>query len=200
MKALCSFAECYGATAPGSLPRRKPRPQGCAQTFDKQTFQEIVAEFGNNAVSVAYALLGDACEADVAAQRAFVELHRTGGSLKARNSTETRIYALLIKQCQFTLWFRRILKGLSWITGRNLPSRSGPTDLLSHADEHNRKRSAALALLAGLPYKERVLLVLREIADQSIPQIASILQMGPVAVRNRLLAARRHCVRLERQG
>lgn len=58
------------------------------------------------------------------------------------------------------------------------------------ATDENRVRISIVRALSKLPEKERALLVLKEVVDQTVEEIADIMDLEPAAVRRRLSAAR----------
>lgn len=58
------------------------------------------------------------------------------------------------------------------------------------ATDEKRVQTLVFRGLSKLPEKERALLVLKEVVDQTVEEIADIMDLEPAAVRRRLSAAR----------
>ena len=183
MKALCEFAE-YGGSARNSG-NREAQLSGNAQAPDRLAFRELVDKLQGKVFSVSYALLGDPQEADEAAQSVFVTIYRKVRRIDPEGDYLKWVYQLAINQCFSALRTRRLRKSFRWLVGH----RSNTTQL---TDLTGRNRQGPLLrALALIPDKERALLVLREVADQPVEDIAEIMHMDSQAVRRQLFVARR---------
>lgn len=184
MRPVYAFVECRAATRDsdsGDVPLLKR-----VQAQDQIAFREIVERLQSKIFSVSFALLGSAPEADAVAQRVFVCLYRTVRPVARQQDLTQYAYRLAIDQCLVELRRRRVRKLFAWLTtSASIPER----DRLPATDE-NRGRILALQYLAMLPERERALLVLREVADQPVEDIAKIMSMDPGEVRKHLFSAR----------
>lgn len=184
MKPPCRFAECCaGIDDPDS---RDVQVLKQVQVHDSIAFHEVVEQLKSNVFSVSYALLGNASEADVAAQKVFVRLYHTVGSVAQQHNLVKYAYRVAIDQCCVELRLRRLRKLFGWLTGAG--SMSDPNGL--PATDENHVRISIVRALSKLPEKERTLLVLKEVVDQTVEEIADIMDLEPAAVRQRLSAAR----------
>lgn len=164
--------------------------QRCVQVRDQTAFREIVEQLGSQIYSVCYALLGSAPEADQAAQKVFVRLYHAARPLARQQDVIVGAYRVAIEQSLSELRLRRLRKLLSSFTGAPA-AREGTV-----AIDESRERTLALRYLAVLPSRLRVLLVLREVADQPVDTIAKIMKMKPRTVRRRLLSARQKLLKI----
>jgi RNA polymerase sigma-70 factor (ECF subfamily) len=183
VKGLCEFAE-YGGSAsnPGNRDAQLSRN---VQAPDRLAFRELVDKLQSRVFSVSYALLGDPQEADEAAQSVFVTIYRKARWIDKDGDYLKWVYQLAIDQCFSALRTRRLRKSFRWLVG----NRSNTTQL---TDLTGRNRQGPLLrALALIPDKERALLVLREVADQPVEDIAEIMHMDSQAVRRQLFVARR---------
>ena len=180
MKALCEFAK-YG----GSASNRDAQLSRNVQAPDRLAFRELVEKFQSKVFSVSYALLGDEQEADEAAQSVFVTIYRKAQWIDHEGDYLKLVYQLAIDRCFSALRTRRLRKSFAWLFGH----RSNTTQV---TDLTGRNRQAPLLrALSLIPDKERALLVLREVANQSVEDIAEIMHMESLAVRRHLFDARR---------
>ncbi|MCZ2078581.1 MAG: RNA polymerase sigma factor [Bryobacterales bacterium] len=184
MTPVYAFVECCAATRDsngGDLPLLK-----CAQAQDQIAFREIVERLQSKIFLVCYALLESAPEGEAVAERVFVRLYHRARPAASQQDLTQYTYRLAIDQCLAELRLRRVRKLFARVTrSASIPDRRR----LPETDE-GRRRTLALHCLAMLPKRERVLLVLREVADQAVEDIANIMRMDPVAVRKQLFSAR----------
>lgn len=156
------------------------------QAHDRVAFREVVHQLQNRIFSVSYALLGDASEADLAAQKVFVRLYRTVGHVSPQHDLIKYAYRLAIDQCLVELRTRRLRQLFGWLTGSTSTRDSKRLPRTYEISE----RILVVRVLSMLRHKERALLVLKEVADQTVAEIADIMQLSPAVVRRRLFAAR----------
>lgn len=180
MKALCEASECGGAAHQG-LVKAKPSPPD--RTREPNAFREFVEQYQGKVFTMAQVLLGNRLEADIAAQRVFAKAYRLG---RWRNGGAATVYQIVIDECRKTLQYARFRKAFSWIARSIVDSDAVPRD------DRSAERDLIIARLAKLPYKERILIVLREVAQEAVSDIAEIMRMPPDAVRRDLLTARLH--------
>lgn len=180
MKRASAFANCRpGTDDPDS---REARLLRRVQAHDRIAFREVVEQLKTKVFSVSYALLGDASEADVAAQKVFVRLYWTAGRVAQQHDLTQYVYRLAIDRCLVELRMRRLRRLFGLVTR--------PTAISNGTVDGNRERIPAVRALSMLPDKERALLVLKEVADQSVEEIADIMLLDPAVVRRRLFSAR----------
>jgi RNA polymerase sigma-70 factor (ECF subfamily) len=192
MKALCEFAECCGANNPGN---RDAQLLKNIQAPGRLAFREIVEAYQNRVFSVSYALLGDAQEADEAAQKVFAAIYRTHYIDRERNEIRW-VYRLTVKQCLGVLRTRRRHKFFAWLTGRS----SDSTVAELPAAPGRGQKVLLLRAFSMVSDKERALLVLSEVANQSVEDIAEIMHMESPAVRRRLFVARKRLLASAAEG
>lgn len=156
------------------------------QVDDQIDFRQVVEQLHGRVVSVCYALLGNASEADVVAQKVFVRLYRTVRPGARRRDFLKCAYRLAIDQCLVELRMRHVRKLFPWLT-RSMPIPE--RNRLPAADESS-DRLLAVRCLSMLPERQRALLVLKEVAGEPVEQIAAIMNMDSGAVRAHLFSAR----------
>jgi len=184
MKRPCWFVDCCAGT--GDPDSREVQLLNQVQAHDRIAFREIVEQLKSRVFAVSYALLGNASEADVAAQKVFVRLYYTTGRVGRQHNLMQCAYRFAIDQCTVELRLRRLRKLFGWLTGP--ASISDPNGL--PATDENRVRILVVRGLSKLPEKERALLVLKEVAEQTVEEIADIMHLDPATVRRRLYDAR----------
>ena len=182
--AVHAFAECCAATRDsddGDQPVLKS-----VQVDDQIDFREVVEQLHSRVISVCYALLGNASEADAVAQKVFVRLYRTVRPGARRRDLLKCAYRLAIDQCLVELRMRHVRKLFRWLT-RSMPI---PNRNRWPAADESRDRLLAVWCLSILPERQRALLVLKEVAGEPVEQIAAIMNMDSGAVRAHLFSGR----------
>ena len=183
MRALCEVSGCGRAAYEGLA---EPSPPD--RTSEPNPFREFVEQYQGKVFTIAHALLGNRLEADIAAQRVFARLYRLA---RWRNEGTATVYQIAIDECLKTLQYARFRKAFSWIAGSIAAS-----DAVMPPDGRSVKRDLIIAGLAKLPDRERTLLVLREVAQEAVSDIAEIMRMPPDTVRRELITARLHLKRV----
>lgn len=183
MKALCEFAGCCREA--GDPSSREEQPVRAAQTQGHLVFRQLVEKLQSRVFCVAYALLGDLQEADEAAQRVFVTMYRRPRCVDRERGYVTWAYELAVAQCLKALWIRRLRQVFSWPPGHT------PTPTATPTSSGTNQRVPLLRALSAVPDKERALLVLREVGEQSVEDISTIMHMDSPTVRRRLFDARK---------
>ena len=168
MRTLCSviFAGC------------EPKERDAARRpLDSAGFQQLVNQYAPKVQAVAYAIFGDRGIADEISVRVFAHAYRT---LRPNREPWPDLARLTITESRR---FRRT----SFVLGR-----------ISLRKQHNDSEHApigeterAIHILRRLPWDKRTLLVLREVAQLSPEQIATVLDSTPARVKSDLLNARR---------
>lgn len=181
MKALSEVSE-LGRAAHEGLVKAKPSPPD--RTREPNAFREFVEQYQGKVFAVAYGMLGNRIEADAAAQRVFARLYRLGGWRKAKTAT---LYQTAIDECLKTSSGGPFREIFSWIAGTTAYSKA-----VMPPDSRSVETNLIIARLAKLPDRERIFLVLREVAQEAVSDIAEIMRLPLDAVRRDLVTARLH--------
>ena len=137
-------------------------------TVEVRTFNEVYRERYPTMVRLAVLLLGDRAQAEEVAQDAFVAAYQRWSSIEA---PAAYIRQSVTNGCRDALRRRRVAETLH--LRRTAPDTLEPHE---HVDD----------LLAALPPKQRVAVVLRFYEDQSVDQIADLLNTRPGTVKSLL--------------
>jgi RNA polymerase sigma-70 factor, ECF subfamily len=151
---------------------------------DMTAFGEIVRRHQTSAWSAAYRLLGDAAEAEDAAQDAFLKILDAAPRYRPTASFRTYLYRVVTRLC-----LDRLQKKRPTYVDRLPPSASddpSPPDVLARQEA---ERSIQRALDA-LPARQRAALVLRYFEDMSYQEIADAMDASVKAVERLLARAR----------
>lgn len=167
------------------------RSSGVAHVQDTATFRSLVERLNRQIFQVAYALVGNAAEADRIAQNVFVRVYYRAQLAAPQEDVVQYAFRLAIEESFAALRRRRLWNLLSWLRG------SATVSDRFHPKESSPSRAAKLALgyLAMIPMRERALLVLREVAALPIDAIAVIVDIEACTVRKGLLSARLRLLR-----
>ena len=182
MKALCEFAGCCREA--GDPSSREEQPVRAAQTQGHLVFRQLVEKLQSRVFCLAYALLGNLQEADEAAQKVFVTMYRKPRRVDRERGYVTWAYELAVAQCLKALRIRRLRRVFIWRIGHTSTPTAPPNS------SGKSQRVPFLRALSAVPDKERALLVLKEVGEQSVEDIATIMHMESPTVRRRLFDAR----------
>ena len=168
---------------------------------DQTAFAELVADHQRMVVQLAINLLGDRDEALDLSQDVFLRVFRTIQRFRGQSALRTWIYRIAINQARnrHRFWRRRhradqvsldahVAAHGDFLCGGDV----GPERRLAQKELAARLRQA----LAGLPFEQRTVIVLREIDGLSYEDIAFSLGVTVGAVKSRLTRAR-HTLRAE---
>jgi len=158
-----------------------------AAAGDRSAFEALVVHFQDRALALCYGRLGDGELARDAAQDAFVDAYLHLSQLR--------------EPAAFAAWFWRVLHKHCDRRFRRLRPEAGALE--QHVRAHGSDAAdAELASIAGqradwvqaavetLPEHERLAVALHYLADQSLSEIATMLEIEPNAVKQRLHSAR----------
>jgi len=137
-----------------------------AAAGDNDAFREIVRRYERLVFSVAYTVLGDACEAEDAAQEAFLRLHRGLSRYRGEAAFGTWVFRLAITAA---LDQRRWLSRRALVPLDPLPATPQATP------EQRAEAEELLAAMAALSAALRAPLVLREVYGYEYAEIAALL-------------------------
>ena len=158
-------SELTASQAPGVADEA---PAGVALTVERLRFEDVYLERYPAMVRVAVLLLGDQAQAEEVVQDAFVAAYRRWSRIE---SPAAYIRQSVTNGCRDVLRRRRIAESL-----RVRRRAEDPAQPHEHVDD----------LLATLSPKQRLAVVLRFYDDQSIDQIAELLDTRPGTVKSLL--------------
>ena len=151
---------------------------------DLDAFGEIVRRHQTSAWRAAYRLLGDAAEAEDAAQDAFLKILDAAPRYRPSASFRTYLYRVVTRVC-----LDRLKKKRPIYVDRPPPCASddpSPPDVLAHREDETAIRRA----LDALPPRQRAVLILRHFEDLSYQEIADAMDTSVKAVERLLARAR----------
>jgi RNA polymerase sigma factor (sigma-70 family) len=162
------------------------RDPSAALAEKHDAFGELVLSFQDVAFACAYAVLGDFQLAEDAAQEAFIRAWQRLDQLRQPEAFPGWLRQIVLTECnRFTRGKRLRLTHLDDDT--NLPSLG--ENLQADVEKHELK-NAVLAALEKLTEKERVVVVLFYLKEQSQLEISAFLEVPVTTVAKRLYSAK----------
>lgn len=161
-----------------------------AQQGDQRAFAHLVDTYQAPVYNLCYRMLGNAPEAEDAAQETFVRVYRHFKAYDPQKKLSSWILAVASHYCIDRLRRRRI----KWLSLEDiLPVRPIATDAVHPEDAMIKHESCAEIkdLLQALPAPYRLVIVLRYWQDLSYAEIAWVVGSTESAVKSRLHRARR---------
>lgn len=167
------------------------------QNGDRSAFNELVEQYQNQVVNIAYSMLSDREDAYDAAQEVFVRIYRSIGGFKGKSSLSTWIYRIVSNVCNDILRKRqRQANIISINTARGNEdeqhemeledSSPTPEECMELSEQQRLVREA----LAELNDKYREIITLFDIEEMRYEEIAEILKCPVGTVKSRLNRAR----------
>ena len=151
---------------------------------DIDAFGEIVRRHQRSAWNAAWRLLGDAAEAEDAAQDAFLKILDAAPRYRPTASFRTYLYRVVTRLC-----LDRLQKKRPIYVDRLPPCASddpSPPEVLARQEDERAIRRA----LDALPARQRAALILRHFEDLSYQEIADAMDTSVKAVERLLARAR----------
>jgi len=159
-------------------------------TGDQDAFAELVETYQRSVYNLTYRMLGEAGEAEDAAQEAFLRAYQHIDRYDASRPFKTWLLSIASNYCIDKLRKRR----LTWLSiDEPLPphpalhSPEGDPEDMALIDE---RQAAVQAMLAELAPEYRAAVILRYWYDMSYQEIAELLDTTESAIKSRLFRAR----------
>ena len=162
-----------------------------ARAGDEAAFTQLVEAYQTPIYNLCYRMLGEAGEAEDAAQETFLRAYAQLGSYDAGRSFKTWLFSIANHHCIDRLRKRR----LTWLSidDDNLPPHPALQEQEPGPEESlvRRQQTQMLqGLLAKLPPEDRSVIVMRYWYDLSYEEIAEATRTTVSAVKSRLHRAR----------
>jgi len=150
---------------------------------DLEAFEMLVKEYRNQAVNVAYSLLGCRAEGEDAAQEAFIKIYRGIGGFKEESKFSTWLYRIVVNTV-YDFLRRKKHAPISLEDIKYEPS------VLSKETEFQDSKELINEALTRLSFKYRSVLILREIEGLAYKEIAEVLKISIGTVESRVFRGR----------
>ncbi len=165
---------------------------------DLATFERLVREHGGVLLAVARRILRNDDEAKEAVQDAFVSAFRSCRRFEGGSRVSTWLHRIVVNACLMRLRHRHRQREVSidaWLP-RFLPDGHHEAAFVDWSNaayerlEREEVRAAVRACIDQLPDRYRTVLVMRDIEDVAVTDIAAALEISDQAVHMRLHRAR----------
>lgn len=158
-----------------------------AVTGDERAFAELVTRYQTAVYNLAYRMLGDAGEAEDAAQEVFLRIYRRLGTYDANHRFSTWVLSIASHYCIDLLrrkrpWLVPLENISNWMRARS----RGPEASALAQEQQDTVRT----LLAKLPEHYRLVLLLRYWHDLGYEEIAQVVDLPVSTIKARLHRAR----------
>ena len=168
-----------------------------AQKGDGEAFAPLVRKYQQRVFSIVYHLVRRRDEVEDLAQEIFIKAFRAMPSYNFQASFATWLSRIATNHCYDYLRHQRSTRvSYYWQLGEDAEreleaSAEGLSERGSDHAEQAALREIVDKLLERAPEKDRTILVLKELEDYSVEEIAGILNLKPGAVKVRLHRARK---------
>jgi RNA polymerase sigma-70 factor (ECF subfamily) len=143
----------------------------------EEAFRRLSARHVQSAYRLAWAILGDDCDAEDATQDAFTSAWRQRATLREADRFDAWFGRILINSCRDRLRKRSRTRGLF----------GGDPDGVSPDHSHSAlERDELFAAVAGLDADQRIVVMLRFWKDMTVDEIADRLDVPAGTVKSRL--------------
>jgi F-type H+-transporting ATPase subunit beta len=157
-----------------------------AQHGDHEAFAKIVARFQNMAYAGAYAMVGNACLAQDAAQEAFIDAYLSLGNLREPAAFPGWFRRILIKHSDRQIRGKRMMTVPLDEAMQLLPPSLDPAVVV----EARQVQQTVHQAIAALPQDQRLVISLFYVKGYSQKEIAQFLELPVTTIKKRLYTAR----------
>jgi RNA polymerase sigma-70 factor (ECF subfamily) len=156
---------------------------------DRSAFRTLVEDHTRYAYVLAFRMLTDEEDAKDAVQEAFIRVWNHRGNFDAGMKFTTWLYRIVVNISYDKLRMRKRSWGLfrRSTDGDEVESTADLQQEMSNRDLAMQIRRFA----DGLPVKQRLVFVLRDLQEMPVTEVAEALHMSPAAVKTNLCFARR---------
>lgn len=148
-----------------------------------EAFEMLVEKYRNQAVNIAYSLLGCRADGEDVAQESFIKIYRSIGGFKEQSKFSTWLYRIVVNTAyDFLRRKKQPLVSLDDI--EYVPS------VLPKDTELQGSKELINEALASVPFEYRSVLILREIEGLSYKEISEALKISIGTVESRIFRGR----------
>ena len=159
------------------------------RAHDEVAFRRLVERYQSDIFAFTRAVTGDANEADTLAQKIFVRAYRASSPRDTSMAITTWMYRLAFEECVLEGRIKGLRRTLQALWAAFVPQSAKSTEITRCAQVGGN--SAIREGLQALSVRARMLLLLREVAHQSVSELAQITGYDVNVIREQLLRARR---------
>ncbi len=150
---------------------------------DLEAFEMLVKKYRNEAVNIAYSLLGCRADGEDVAQESFIKIYRNIGGFKEKSKFSTWLYRIVVNTAYD---FLRRKKD----TPISLDEINCAPSVLPKEPESQSNKELINELLTKIPFEYRSALILREIEGLSYKETAETLKISIGTVESRIFRGR----------
>ncbi len=164
---------------------------------DGRGFERLVNRHRDAVFNLCYRMLGDLDDADDCAQEVFIRVYGKLAGFRFRSAFSTWLYRVALNTCRnfavssHRVRSRNMLRIDASPAGDGAPleigDSSGDPEVIFEREE---RAGAVERAIAGLPVKQRMLVVLRDVEGKSYEEIAELTAMKLGTVKSKLARAR----------
>jgi RNA polymerase sigma-70 factor, ECF subfamily len=159
---------------------------------DVRAFRRLVESHQHYAFSLAFRIVCDTEDARDIAQEAFIRVWRNLRTFNPEVKFTTWLYRIVVNLSLDRLKGERRKKRFLVPASKGLDS-AFRDDRALDEDVANRDLAGRIRTMAeGLPLKQRLVFVLRDLQDLTVEEVSEILEMSHASVKTNLCYARRH--------
>jgi RNA polymerase sigma-70 factor, ECF subfamily len=166
-----------------------------AAAGDTAAFEQIMIHSQQRVMALSWRMLGNEADARDATQEVFLRVYKYLARFKRDQDFFAWLYGITINVCRTSLKKSRHQtdRFTSIVGDENDEALDVATDEIDAEQSliHAQRREIILKAIAGLPYKERASIVLREVEGYSTDEVARILKSSATTVRSQISSARR---------
>ena len=168
---------------------------------DLWAFRRLVETYQRYAFTLAFRVVCDADDARDIVQEAFLRVWKNIQSFDPAFKFTTWLYRIVVNlsldQLKKERRRRRVVMSMPNGPDSSVREEATPDDSAVNRDLADRIEAVA----GGLPVKQRMVFVLRDLQDFTVSEVAEILEMSPASVKTNLCYARREIrLTLKRMG
>ena len=157
-----------------------------AKKGDTAAFGSLVDLYQQRVFRTANTLLGSDSDAMDAVQEVFLRAYRSLGRFDESRDFAPWLYKITANVCRDIIKAKRRQYGTSFEEHQLVSTAPGPFETVARNEQRHLTRLA----LAGLPYKERAAIALRDLEGLSTREVAHILGTSEATVRSQISSGR----------
>ncbi len=150
---------------------------------DVEAFEMLVKKYHNQAINIAYSLLGNQADGEDIAQESFIKIYRGIGGFKEESSFSTWLYRIVVNTAYDFLRRKKH-------TPVSLDNLKYSPSVPPQETEFLGSKELINDALAKIPFEYRAALILRELEGLSYKEIAETLKISIGTVESRISRGR----------
>src|ERR1700722_17447366 len=171
---------------------------------DEIAFREMVDQYQSKVFSIIYGILRNRNDAEDIAQQVFAKIYFSIQSFDFRSSLLTWIYRITVNECYDYLRKRRARRvvyesDFSAEEAQCLETAESVVDPAARVDRQLLERDFVVKLLSKVPEQARTLMLLREVEDHSLEELAVMTGLNQNTIKVMLFRTRQKLLQAARR-